>query len=76
MLVGVSALLGIDVVLAPFLSGGVSAFLGIADIGVGDVVLAPFNRGWVLVDVSAFLGIDAVLAPFMVPRGQWFEVHY
>ena len=49
---------------------GVSAFLGIADIGVGDVVvgvgwrvvLAPFLWVWVWVGVSAFLGVADIRA--------------
>ena len=53
-----SAILGLEVVLAPFMSGwvlvGVAAFLGL------EVVLAPFMSGWVLVGVAAFLGLEVV----------------
>ena len=56
MLVGVSASLGVEMVLSPFMWGwlsvGASAFLGL------EVASSPFMWRWVLVGAFALLGLE------------------
>ena len=63
MVLGVSAFLGLEMVLSHFMWGRV--WVDVSAVFVLEVVLSSLMWRWVLVDAFAFLGLERVLSAFM-----------